>query len=63
MDPDKALADARVALKEFREHPCELLTGSIDKHDLASDELAYAFEALDGWLSNGGFLPQDWSRR
>jgi hypothetical protein len=26
------------------------------------EERLEAFEALDGWLSRGGFLPADWDR-
>ncbi|QAY12008.1 hypothetical protein SEA_RAHEL_57 [Mycobacterium phage Rahel] len=26
------------------------------------DEAAEHFEALDGWLTHGGFLPTDWVR-
>lgn len=53
MDPDEALKNAREAVIVFYE--------SGQQHGGA--ELAAAFEALDGWLSQGGFLPQDWQKK
>jgi hypothetical protein len=57
MDPNEALRNARAAMKRLREederdedHPAED----------ATDELTNAFEALDGWLTKGDFLPADW---
>lgn len=52
MDPDEALEKARDALKR---HFARI-------GDDAADDLAEAFEALDGWLSKGGFPPRDWGR-
>jgi hypothetical protein len=52
MDPDEALRNMRDALKRVQE-------SSSDAE--AAAELADAAEALDGWLSRGGFLPQDWA--
>lgn len=51
MDPDETLKSARAAAE--RVHASS---------DDAAIELAEAFEALDGWLSKGGFLPADWKR-
>jgi hypothetical protein len=54
MDPDQALTDARKACKHWHE-------GERGDYDfVALDELVNAFEALDQWLSRGGFLPRDW---
>lgn len=55
MDPEEALKNAREAL--------DVLRGSVDNNELeaASADLADAFEALDGWLSKGGFLPTAWA--
>lgn len=49
MDPNTALANLRNMMKArvFQSHP----------HAVTARE---AFEALDGWLSRGGFLPDDW---
>jgi hypothetical protein len=53
MDPDQALKNARAALASVR-------NDEDDQSDFAMD-LADAFDALDGWLSKGGYLPQPWS--
>ena len=51
MDPNRALEDAREA--------CRL--HAMRGNDLdAFDDLVEAFEALDHWLSIGGFLPKEW---
>ena len=56
MDPDQALKDARAACKHWAE-------GERGDYDLvAVDEFGNAFEALDQWISRGGFLPRDWRR-
>ena len=57
MNPNEALKDAREALKNVlgargREHT----------NMEALDKLADAFEALDGWMSRGGFLPTEWAK-
>ena len=31
-----------------------------DNHDTAGYELAELFQALDEWISRGGFLPRAW---
>lgn len=71
MDPNQALQDAREALKEVRridESAGTVTVGSMEADIVKSASefitatvaLADAFEALDNWLSVGGFLPQDW---
>jgi hypothetical protein len=57
MDPNEALRKAREALKQYR--------GADSSGDAVfpAEELADAFEALDTWLSNGGFLPRAWTHR
>lgn len=54
MDPDAALINLRAAIN------AALIEQSPD-HD-SVDAIAEHFEALDGWLSRGGFLPSDWHR-
>ena len=56
MDPDANLKEQREIVKDL-----------IDGNDYDTDEwlamanrLADLVEALDGWLSNGGFLPLAW---
>lgn len=53
MDPNQALKNARASVARIDES----ITPS--EEDVAA--LADAFEALDGWLSGGGFLPTEWS--
>lgn len=68
MDPDQALKNAREAAQALRRLQDEDVDpdGRDSDSDLPDPEehastLLEAFEALDGWLSVGGFLPQDWS--
>lgn len=57
MDPDEALKNAREALQVFR-----AWHGRKEGiNEASAEQLADAFEALDGWLSKGGFLPADWN--
>lgn len=56
MDPNKALKKARAALAKVRAWQDEEGETSPE----AAEDLVDAFEALDGWLSKGGFLPQAW---
>lgn len=59
MDPDAALARCLAALAAFRKAQDE---GDADDLLVATGtELADAFEALDGWLSGGGFRPRRWA--
>lgn len=58
MDPNESLRECRLRLMYVYEDigdgfPC---TDSAER-------LADAFRALDEWLSKGGFLPEDWSKR
>jgi hypothetical protein len=52
MDPDTALDRMRAAAARILDR---------EVVDQDADDLAEAFEALDGWLRAGGFLPQSWS--
>lgn len=61
MDPNEALKNLREAARdnlahaeEFKDRPGELL--------VMIYEAAESFQALDEWLSKGGFLPADWQR-
>lgn len=65
MDPNEALKNARAALAALRtrlddgEEPTSDTDAEVADH---AGDLADAFEALDGWLSKGGFLPAAWQR-
>jgi hypothetical protein len=48
--------DINATLQEIR--------GLIDSNDeLDRDRLAYLVEALDEWMSRGGFLPVEWKKK
>lgn len=57
MDPNQALEDIRSAAREadYALHDISRL--------LAYARMAEHFEALDQWLSKGGFLPDAWSQQ
>lgn len=56
MDPSETLRIIRLTIAQMRadEHP--------DIRKAHADELAEHVEALDEWLSRGGFLPSAWDR-
>lgn len=62
MDPDKTLEQIREEIRKLRRwmrHP------SYSDHDnrlSEAEELVDLVEALDGWLTKGGFLPKDWNK-
>jgi hypothetical protein len=58
MDPTEALKQLRERIAAFHD------TNLVDAPDLIENmiELVTTFEGLDAWLSNGGFLPDDWAR-
>jgi hypothetical protein len=55
MDPNEALKNVREMSRRLNADEFE-----VDSGDAMA--LVEAFEALDGWLSNGGFLPDAWKR-
>jgi hypothetical protein len=57
MDPDQALANAREAYTEYVKATD---AGDTDRAEDEAERLATAFDALDGWISRGGFLPKAW---
>lgn len=57
MDPNTVLQDIRDMI-EYLNDPDET-----DHERTVAWDLAEMIEALDGWLSAGGFLPQDWATR
>ena len=56
MDPNETLRVLRRALQDYGETDA---AAPIDAE--VADELYVAANALDTWLSRGGFLPQDWA--
>lgn len=60
MDPNVALETMRrLSARLFRTLDAEE-GGGVDTEDAL--ELAEAAQALDQWLSRGGFLPSDWAK-
>lgn len=51
MDPNVALREIRLLIRQHR---------LIGLNDNGFGQLVDRFEALDGWLSKGGFLPEEW---
>jgi hypothetical protein len=56
MDPNATLAIIRDALRDFGDATMR------DEADAAADVLVEHVQALDEWLTRGGFLPADWAR-
>lgn len=57
MDPNQALIDARTAVGSFR---LGTQNESNDEEIEAALQLIESFDALDEWLTKGGFLPTAW---
>lgn len=60
MDPNKTLDQLRLALRHYR--MAQELENSADVQAHAED-VVHMVEALDDWLTGGGFLPEDWDSR
>ncbi len=58
MDPDETLARLRALLVEWHQ------TDPMDTFDLSEvgAKVVEHLEALDEWLTEGGFPPMDWNR-
>ena len=54
MDPDETLRLLRLTIKQMRVDENPYIKAA------HAEEVAEYFEALDGWLAGGGFLPSDW---
>ena len=63
MDPNETLKELRELIDSLRPL-LESDDDSLDTGDVGEDliELIDKFENLDGWLSNGGFAPTEWSK-
>jgi hypothetical protein len=59
MDPNATLA----AIRELINHDAQLPHDSNERDDSATlNELIEYFDALDQWLTKGGFLPSEWRK-
>lgn len=59
MDPNQTLQEIREFIVAYNTLPDR--TPEYRFAELL-DDIATRFEALDGWLSTGGFLPDSWTR-
>jgi hypothetical protein len=55
MDPDEALKKIRKGLEKIH------ATDDYDDLEPVLQEVVEAMEALDKWITGGGFLPMDWA--
>jgi len=64
MDPDITLDRLRDAIARLHAHEqkpeWETSPAALRAHDDDIRDAVDAFEALDGWLSKDGFLPDEW---
>lgn len=66
MDPDTALAELLEARKRWQEawEACPegevIAPESVDALVAAAQEMGWALDALDLWLTGGGFPPKRW---
>lgn len=56
MDPNEALRISRMLVREAHAS----FTSHLEDEEIA--RLVEAFDALDQWLTNGGFLPAAWDQ-
>lgn len=59
MDPDANLDELRKRVAKAQS--CIMAGSSLNKVEDDIERACELFEALDNWLSDGGFLPKDWS--
>lgn len=65
LDPNTALANLRAAIDrfDFPENGADSPDGDVSDALQAARDMSEAAEALDQWLSRGGFLPTPWATR
>lgn len=56
MDPNATLRLLRLTISQYRVDTDPAIRGA------HAAEIAEYFEALDDWISKGGFLPTDWNK-
>lgn len=63
MDPNAALATIRETSKFLADRLGHAVITDDDKQavEVAADRMAQTFQALDDWLTGGGFPPDDWA--
>ena len=58
MDPDETLRLLRLTIKQMQSEGHRDFAEVFIAH---AEEVIEYFEALDEWLTKGGFYPQDWA--
>ncbi len=61
MDPNAALAELR-RLVIINNNDSSVTNREQAVIDARLDRMADLFEALDGWITRGGFLPTEWTQ-
>lgn len=56
MDPTETLRLLRLTIKQYH------VDDDPDVKAAHADEITEYVEALDGWMTSGGFLPNQWAR-
>lgn len=59
MDPDEALRQIRLLIKQMAEEDGHPVYPTFVQH---ARDLAEVVEGLDEWLTKGGFPPADWMK-
>lgn len=62
MDPDEALKKLRESAARVQEVFDNYVRNRFDPLEGAAETLLTYAQALDDWLSKGGFLPADWNK-
>ena len=62
MDPDKTLEQIREEIRKLRRWMRHPSYDDPDNRLSEAEELVDLVEALDGWLTKGGFPPKDWNK-
>jgi hypothetical protein len=66
MDPNEALRKIRAAVREIRSidgmSAEELEQADLSWYLATANSLVEHVEALDNWITYGGFLPDDWRK-
>jgi hypothetical protein len=62
MDPNATLEQLRQAVQRYRDWQDNGDVDSALEAVQAGEDMADLFDALDGWMGSGGFLPAAWAR-
>lgn len=60
MDPDQTLKDLRSDIANYHKYERD---EDRDGMAIMADYIVQYVEALDGWLSKGGFWPSEWAKK